>query len=202
MSLSCVRYASGGDSDDYTSRPTLLYNLYHSCEKRIKRFASGYNHVIPPAKVSNPMSDRKYRQSGYQDDARDRPVGPKAARPPREPGAPAGARRLSQDGPKPVNMHGYREVVRCSQCGAPVTAEIGLATQCPQCGTDLHACAQCASFDPGSPFECMQPIKARVSPKNGRNDCPLFAPRTKVEREVTAPRRDDPRKAFHDLFKI
>jgi hypothetical protein len=146
------------------------------------------------------MSDRKYRQRGYQDDGGDQPRSPKPARPPREPGAPAGARRLSQDGPKVVNMPAYREVVRCSQCGAPITTEVGLATQCPRCGIDLHACAQCASFDPGSRFECMQPIKARVSPKNERNTCSIFAPRRKVERETTAPKRDDARKAFDDLF--
>ena len=38
-----------------------------------------------------------------------------------------------------------------------------------------HACAQCASFDPGSRFECMQTIPARVSPKNARNTCALFS---------------------------
>jgi hypothetical protein len=146
------------------------------------------------------MSDRKYRQRGYQDD--DRPSGPKPARPPREPGAPAGARRLSQDAPKSVNMPGYREVVRCNECGAPVGPEIGYPDACARCGGDLHACAQCSSFDPGSRFECMQPIKARIAPKKKRNFCELFSPRVKVERETTAPRQDDARKAFDDLFKI
>jgi hypothetical protein len=80
--------------------------------------------------------------------------------------------------------------------------DIGFTSQCPRCGTDLHACAQCASFDPGSRFECMQPLKARVSPKQERNSCEFFAPRTKVERETTAPRHDDARKVFDDLFKI
>jgi hypothetical protein len=148
------------------------------------------------------MSDRKYRQRGYQDDNRDR--APKPKTPPRapEPGAPAGARRLSQDGPKNINMPGYREVVRCSQCGNIGTPDIALDARCPRCGTDLHACAQCASFDPGSRFECMQVIPARVSPKNARNSCTLFAPRATVERETTTPRTDDARKAFDDLFKF
>jgi hypothetical protein len=121
------------------------------------------------------MSDRKYRQRGYQDDNRDRPPKPAARKPP-EPGAPAGARRISQDGPRNINM---------------------------RCGTDLHACSQCTSFDPGSRFECMEPtLTARISPKNARNSCPLFTPRTTVERETTAPRSDDARKAFDDLFKF
>ena len=148
------------------------------------------------------MSERKYRQRGYQDDDRARPTGPRKPRPPREPGAPAGTRRISQDGPKHVNMPGYREVVRCSECGAPVTGDIGFLSQCTRCGCDLHACGQCSSFDPGSRFECMQPIKVRVASKKNRNECALFAPRTKVERKTTAPRPDDARKAFDDLFNL
>ena len=147
------------------------------------------------------MSDRKYRLRGYQDDDRERQAKPAAA-PAREPGAPAGARRISQDGPKTINMPGYREVVRCAQCGNVGGAEIGYDARCPRCGTDLHACAQCASFDPGSRFECMQTITARIAPKNARNACTLFAPRTTVERETTTPRTDSARKAFDDLFNF
>jgi len=148
------------------------------------------------------MSDRKYRQRGYQDTDRDRQPKPQAPRPPREPGAPAGARRLSQDGPRPINMPGYRQVVRCAQCGAIISADVGLESRCERCGTDLRACSQCVSFDPGSRFECMQPIPARVSPKNAKNACSFYAARTTIERETTAPRTDDARKAFDDLFKI
>ena len=148
------------------------------------------------------MSDRKYRQRGYQDNDRPRAERPAPARPAPEPGAPAGARRLSQDGPKTFNMPGYREVVRCAQCGNVGSADIDGDARCPRCGTDLHACAQCASFDPGSRFECMQAITARISPKDARNACPLFAPRTTVERETTTPRTDSARKAFDDLFKF
>src|SRR5688572_15548598 len=148
------------------------------------------------------MSERKYRQRGYQDDDRERQ--PKApARQPPEPGAPAGARRLSQDGPKNINMPGFRDVVRCSQCGTIVATEIGADSRCARCGTDLKSCAQCRSFDPGSRFECMETtLTARIAPKNTRNTCPLFAPRTTVERETTTPRTDDARKAFDDLFNF
>jgi hypothetical protein len=48
----------------------------------------------------------------------------------------------------------------------------------------------------------MQPIPARVSPKNTKNACAFYAPRTTVERETTTPRVDDARKAFDDLFKL
>ncbi len=148
------------------------------------------------------MSDRKYRQRGYQDDDRNRQPKTHTPRPAPEPGAPAGARRISQDGPKNINMPGYRDVIRCTQCGAIITEDVGLLSGCPRCGTDLHTCAQCTSFDPGSRFECMEAVTARVSPKNARNTCSLFTPRTTVERETTAPRPDSARKAFDDLFKI
>ena len=146
------------------------------------------------------MNDRKYRQRGYQDEPRDHT--PKPPRQAPEPGAPAGARRISQDGPKAIQMPGFREVVRCTQCGSIIAEEVGLQSRCGRCGADLHSCAQCLSFDPGSRFECMQPIPARISPKNAKNSCTLFSPRTTVERETTAPRTDDARKAFDDLFKF
>src|SRR5687768_12029629 len=148
------------------------------------------------------MSDRKYRQRGYHDDDRDRQPKPQTPRPAREPGAPAGARRISQDGPKAINMPGYREVVRCAQCASVVPADVGYESRCPRCNADLHACSTCTSFDPGSRFECMQTIAARISPKNVKNACTLYSPRTTVERETTAPRENDARKAFDDLFKF
>lgn len=148
------------------------------------------------------MSDRKYRQRGYQDDDRDRQPKPEARKPEREPGAPAGARRISQDGPRTINMPGFRHVVRCSSCGTVVGADVGSESRCARCGVDLRTCAQCESFDPGSRFECMQTIAARVSPKNVRNACTFYSPRTTYERETTAPKPDSARKAFDDLFKF
>jgi hypothetical protein len=41
-----------------------------------------------------------------------------------------------------------------------------------------------------------------VTPKNARNTCTLFAPRTTVERETTSPKPDTARKAFDDLFNF
>lgn len=148
------------------------------------------------------MSDRKYRQRGYQDDDRDRQPKPESARPAPEPGAPAATRRISRDGHRAVNMPGFREVVRCAQCGAVIEEQVGSESRCPRCGIELHSCSQCTYFDPGSRFECMQPVSARISPKNTKNACTLYVARTTVERETTTPRVDDARKAFDDLFKI
>src|SRR4030095_873744 len=90
---------------------------------------------------STDMSDRKYRQRGYQDDDRDRKPRPSTPRSHPEPGAPADARRISQDGPRNINMPGYREVVRCAQCGTVLSVEVGLDSRCVKRGTELHACA-------------------------------------------------------------
>jgi hypothetical protein len=148
------------------------------------------------------MSDRKYRQRGYQDDDRDRPDRPQSSRPAPEPGAPAGTRRISQDGPRNINMPGFRQVVRCTQCGAVIEGDVGFESRCPRCGVELHTCSQCTYLDPGSRFECMRQIPARVSPKNAKNGCTEYEPRTTVERETTTPRVDDARKAFDDLFNL
>ena len=72
---------------------------------------------------------------------------------------------------------------------------------CARCGAELHACAQCAHFDTGAPFECQQPIPSRVSPKDARNNCTFFEPRNTVERETKSVAPTSARKAFDDLFK-
>jgi hypothetical protein len=147
------------------------------------------------------MSDRKYRQRGYQDDDRERqPRGPARQAP--EPGAPAGARRISQDGPKHVNMPGYREVVRCTQCGAGDASRRRLRHPLPPLRhRSTHLCPV-HFVRSGQHFRVYADNPARISPKNARNGCTLFSPRTTVERETTAPRNDDARKAFDDLFKF
>jgi len=107
--------------------------------------------------------------------------------------------------PKTFNMPGFREVVRCTRCGNELTVATAWSAEgtCSRCGAPLHSCAQCVNFDTGAPFECQQTIPARISPKDGRNTCPSFEPRTTVERETksqsAAP--SSARKAFDDLFK-
>jgi hypothetical protein len=150
------------------------------------------------------MSDRKYRQHGYQDSSKpERTGGDRPARRLIEPRDP----RIARD-PKAPNMPGFREVVRCARCGALESVAIGPDSQCRSCGTALHCCAQCESFDPGAVYECRQKIPVRISPKDARNTCTLFSARIQVERETgstpAAPSRQSSgaRKAFDDLFKI
>ena len=163
------------------------------------------------------MSDeRKYRQRGYQDDDRDRqkPSGPRpdssgGGKPEREPGAPAGARRISSEGARNPRMMSSRQVARCSRCGTLVDAEIMSRSKCPKCQVDLRSCIQCVNFDPGASLECAVKIPARVSPKDVANECEHFAGRTSWERETTAAvNNNNPKepsgakKAFDDLFKF
>ena len=150
------------------------------------------------------MSDRKYRQQGYQDSDRSRRPAtgprPQAPKEPRDP-------RMPRD-PRVPNMPGFREVFRCSRCGRLESTDVLPLSACGGCGVPLHACIHCDSFDPGARFECRQVIPARVSPKDTANDCPSFAARVKVERETgSSPAASggdssSAKKAFDDLFKF
>ena len=142
---------------------------------------------------SNLMSDRKYRQHGYQDSGESKPAA-KAPKP------------KSQDltfGPRPLNMPGARTVSRCSQCGTVITGLMEADAKCVKCGLALHSCRMCVHFDPNSRFECRQPIAARVYPKDALNACTSYEIRQSVERETTSSgmRADDARRAFENLFK-
>lgn len=149
----------------------------------------------------------KYRQHGYQDRDREprserteRTEQPRKAPVERTSGPPKWDHAL---GPKPVNLPGMRELSRCAQCG---TVLQGTPTngQCPKCGFELHSCKQCTYFDPGSRFECMQPVKARIAKKDARNECTLYEIRVTREKETSTPARlrpNDARAAFENLFK-
>ncbi|MGE5245960.1 MAG: hypothetical protein ACM3SQ_17190 [Betaproteobacteria bacterium] len=145
------------------------------------------------------MSDRKYRQRGYQDEPRERE---KRQAPRKEP-APRAPGRPLQDaaGPKTPNLMPAHEVFKCARCGNKLPVPVEAAAKCARCGADVHSCVQCVSFDTSARFECAQPIAARVSPKDARNECPLFAPRTTVERQTGSPGQTSARQAFDDLFK-
>jgi len=151
--------------------------------------------VTPPDKrpqTRSQMSDRKYRQKGYQDHDRER----ESER--REPQRPKPAER---EGPRSPRMMTFAEKVKCAACGAAVPANIGKESCCPKCNADLHTCRLCVSFDPGARFECRKPITQRIANKGARNTCELFAPRTVVERETSSGKPTDARQAFANLFK-
>jgi hypothetical protein len=148
------------------------------------------------------VSERKYRQRGYQDEPRE--SRDRRPEPQKKEYAPRGQPPVQ---PKTFNMPGFREVIKCSRCGTELTtaAAWSLTGQCSRCQSDLHSCAQCVHFDTGAAFECQRPIPARISPKDARNECSHFEPRTTVERETksaSAPNSaSSAKKAFDDLFK-
>ena len=150
------------------------------------------------------MSERKYRQRGYQDDYAGRGPGEQPgerSRAPRRDGAPRSVINREHRTP---NMPGFHDVMRCARCRRTLRTAIGPATKCPACGSPLHCCAQCASFDGGSRFECLQPVPARIFPKDARNDCTYFSPQVTVERQTRSEVAAGPRsarQAFDDLFK-
>jgi hypothetical protein len=139
------------------------------------------------------MSDRKYRQRGYQEDDRARQ---ERKRPQGSPQAPR-----DREGPRSPRMMAFGEKVKCAACASVVQASIGRDSTCPKCNADLHTCRQCTYFDPGSRFECRKPLTARILNKGGRNTCELFAARTVVERETSSGAPNDARSAFAKLFK-
>ena len=140
------------------------------------------------------MSDRKYRQRGYQDEPRERER--PAPKPQQAPG-----RRDRPEGPKTPNLMASHEVLRCSRCGNRLALPVEAEARCSRCGVDLHSCIQCVAFDTAARFECTQAITARVTPKDARNTCTLFTARTTVERQTSTEGPPSARKAFDDLFK-
>jgi hypothetical protein len=145
------------------------------------------------------MSDRKYRQRGYQDEPRERePKHEKAPLEPRAPGRPL----QHASGPKTPNLMASHEVFRCARCGNRLSLPVESDSRCSQCGVALHSCINCVSFDTSARWECTQlALTARVSPKDERNDCGFYAPRTTVERQTGTAGPTSARQAFDDLFK-
>ena len=138
--------------------------------------------------------DRKYRQSGYQDEGPREKRDGGGPRPPRE----------TPLGPKTPLMPARVTVGRCASCGTLLPKGFDPNGVCFRCGVPFHSCKQCVHFDAAAHWECTETIPARVSPKDALNQCPLFAFRMSSERETTTSltsHPDDPRKAFDNLFK-
>src|SRR5213595_424593 len=141
------------------------------------------------------MSDRKYRQRGYQDRT-DKTTRQKPAEKP--------ARKDNTFGPRPLQMPGTRTVSRCSQCGTLLQALADPAGKCPKCGFELHSCKQCTYFDPSARLECTQRIPERIARKDVRNDCKFYSISVRFEKQTSTGVASTPnsaRQAFDNLFK-
>ena len=115
------------------------------------------------------MSARKYRQSGYQDEDRER--GPRR---------PSAGPRPEREGPRGRGLGRPTETLfKCARCGQklPLENSIEAGATCNGCGADLHTCTNCRHFDTGARFECREEIPERIAKKSSANECELFAPK-------------------------
>ena len=137
------------------------------------------------------MSEQKYRQHGYKDTERTPESKPRSQQ------------KVENFGPRALNMPGSRAVSRCAECGTVLPVTVDVSGNCPKCGTALHACKQCAHFDPMARFECRQNVAVRITRKDAANDCDLYTMKVSVEKETSSAglRADDARRAFDNLFK-
>ena len=121
------------------------------------------------------MSDRKYRQQGYRGGGGGNPGNPDR-----------------REAPRPAGTFGILKSRATSRCA-----------HCPHCRTGLHACRQCAHFDPARRFECTQDVPERIADKKAPNDCALYSLMVTVERDTSAgsTRPADARRSFDNLFK-
>jgi hypothetical protein len=139
------------------------------------------------------VSDRKYRQHGYQDSGEKREK-QSSERPPKK----------ETFGPRALQMPGTHTVSRCAQCGTLLGSVSEPIGKCPKCGFELHSCRQCTYFDTSRRFECTQPIPERIPRKDERNDCAFYSVSVRMEKETSTPsaaRPMDARTAFENLFK-
>lgn len=151
------------------------------------------------------MSERKYRQRGYQDEGpreRGRGGAPPGERKPPEQRAP-GRQFQSASGPKTPNLMASHEVFKCARCGNKLGLPVAQGDRCARCGVGVHSCINCVSFDTSARWECGHAaLPARVSPKDESNGCAFFEARTTVERQTsTQVAPNNARQAFDDLFK-
>ena len=148
------------------------------------------------------MSDRKYKQRGYQDEERhEQPQRPTEERPRERPEGPRG-RGLGAP---------TATVFRCRMCGTrqQLAGLLPFDAACSSCGNDLHTCTNCVHFDTSKPNECRKPVPQRVTNKTRRNGCELFTPNTVQEFASDRPANNaangtvvsSPRAAFDALFK-
>jgi len=143
------------------------------------------------------MSDRKYRQKGYQDDGsreqRQERRGPQPGPPPKK------------EGPRGRGLGApTASVFRCAVCGESQGAPEGaaVAAQCRKCRADLHTCTHCLHFDTSAPDECRKSVPERIRGKSKANSCELFEPKVAAEFAAESGRPADAKSAFDALFKF
>lgn len=142
------------------------------------------------------MSDRKYKQRGYQDDGRGEGAGSRSStpRPPRDPTLKPGGRGLGNP---------TATIFRCKVCGAENSpGELISASSCTKCDADLHTCTHCTYFDTSALNQCREPDAELVKSKAKGNACGSFKPRQTREFKKEAESPHDAKAAFDSLFNF
>lgn len=90
----------------------------------------------------------------------------------------------------------------CHQCGNIIDLDTssgpGRRDECRRCHSDLHACKNCAFYDPKAYNECREPQADRVQDKERSNFCDYFQPGTARQEKAD---RDKLFSAAEALFK-
>ena len=158
--------------------------------------------------------DRKYKQSGYMDNDRDKSNGGNRDDRPRQQGP---RQPIDVTGPRLPRLVQSITASRCYNCSVTLPAGTDFKGNCPKCNSALHCCKQCGHFEPSTRFQCLKPIPERIPSKDKANDCALFGARVTVARDsshaaapapavtihnTVAPRNSsDARAMFDNLFK-
>ena len=159
--------------------------------------------------------DRKYKQSGYMDNDRDKSNGGNREDRPRQQGP---RQSIDITGPRLPRMVQSVTASRCYNCSTTLPTGIDYKGNCPKCSVALHCCKQCGHFEPSTRFQCLKPIPERIPSKDKANECALFGARVTVARDsspnsgtpvpavtvnnTVAPRNpSDARAMFDNLFK-
>jgi predicted RNA-binding Zn-ribbon protein involved in translation (DUF1610 family) len=93
-------------------------------------------------------------------------------------------------------------VMKCWKCGTEIDTRerVEFRAACPSCDQALHACKNCAHYDPGYYNQCRETIAERVVDKERANFCELFTPG-----KVAAPLKNESsaaaRSGLEALFK-
>jgi hypothetical protein len=68
--------------------------------------------------------------------------------------------------------------MNCWKCGRRVETleRISFRENCPQCDWPVHACRNCAHYDPTYNNQCRETMAERVVDKERANFCEYFAP--------------------------
>jgi hypothetical protein len=92
----------------------------------------------------------------------------------------------------------------CFACGAAIELasgeRVGARDACARCGADLHACRNCAHYDPGAYNACREPQAERVADRERANRCDWFALAPGAGPGASDP-RPDARAALDALFR-